>query len=102
MLVHILFPLCYGASLDPSQHGMDTVCSVPAQLFCVIQLPRPEGANIHASIMDVWRRHLGTISAPSCQSSVSVTSTAADGGRLVKGWDLVNRAVKFNNISPFP
>ena len=49
--------------------------------------------------MDVWRHHLGAISTPSRPCSLSVTSTAADGGRLVKGWALVNRAVKFNNIS---
>lgn len=50
-------------------------------------------------MMDVWQHHLGAISTLLRPCSLSVTSTAADGGRLVKGWALVNRAVKFNNIS---
>lgn len=53
--------------------------------------------------MDPWWMCGGATWAPSAphraRAPLSVTSTAADGGRLVKGWALVNWAVKFNNIS---
>lgn len=43
--------------------------------------------------------HLGSIRAPTCQCSLSVTNISAEGGRLVKGWVLVNWAVKISNVS---
>lgn len=70
-----------------------------AYFVSINSLSGPECANIHGSMMDVWQHHLGAISSPSRPCSLSVTSPAADGGRLVKGWALVNRAVKCNNIS---
>lgn len=49
--------------------------------------------------LQTHEHHLGTIRAPTCQRSLSVTSIAAEGGRLAKGWVLVNWAVKISDVS---
>lgn len=46
-----------------------------------------------------YEHHLGSIRAPTCQCSSSVTNISAEGGRLVKGWVPVNWAVKISDVS---